>query len=329
MAKDKKSFVAYSDWNSTFEKLSDEEAGKLAKMMFSFVSDLNPEAPDRMTELLFEPMKNQLKRDLKSYEKTLDENSRKGRLGNLKRWHPELHQKVISGTLQLEEAEEIIANGRCSDNSDTVGSPNIATAINSSPNIADNDNVNDNDIDNDILLEKETKEENIIKENFDSEFFPEETPIQELVKEAKEVLRLQKEEKEKKVAAKKEKTQPPDLDAFMEAGREIYQNELKLDFSLYEFALKAKYNSWIDAGWKDGHKKPIQGWKNKLRNVIPHLKPIYGKSNNNNSNNGYSNRTGNTSMGQGGKVSAATLLAERVHKQTSGNGYGGNFTTET
>jgi len=136
-----------------------------------------------------------------------------------------------------------------------------------------NDNDNEDDNDNDVLLKKETKEENISKENPEELFF-EVNPIQE------QVLSKQDAEKRKKVAQKKEKTEPPDLDTFIESAREIYQNELKLDFSLFEFAVRAKYQSWIDAGWKDGNKKPIQAWKNKLRNVIPFLKPIYGKSNN-------------------------------------------------
>ena len=84
MAKDKNSFIAYTDWNKTFEKLSDDEAGKLAKMMFSFVSDGNPEAPDRITELLFEPMKSQLERDLEKYKEVRQKRAESGRNGGLK-----------------------------------------------------------------------------------------------------------------------------------------------------------------------------------------------------------------------------------------------------
>ncbi|WP_185269203.1 hypothetical protein [Chryseobacterium indologenes] len=87
-------------------------------------------------------------------------------------------------------------------------------------------------------------------------------------------------EKKEKSSAKKEKSNPPDLESFLNAAKEIYQNELKVDFSPYSFAVAAKYNSWIDAGWKDGHKKPIEGWKNKLRNVIPYLKPFNHNSQN-------------------------------------------------
>lgn len=110
----------------------------------------------------------------------------------------------------------------------------------------------------------------------DENLFPEEEKLIDLVNPDAE--------KRKKVAPKKEKAQPPDLDAFVQFAKGIYQNELKLDFSLYEFAVRAKYQSWIDAGWIDGHKKPIENWKNKLRTLIPYFKPIYGKANNNSSN---------------------------------------------
>lgn len=74
MAKDKKSVLIYVDWISIFEELSDEEAGKLVKHLFRYVNDKNPEAPDRLTKLLFEPIKQALKRDLVSYKTTCEKN---------------------------------------------------------------------------------------------------------------------------------------------------------------------------------------------------------------------------------------------------------------
>ena len=74
MAKDKKSVLIYVDWIATFNKLEDDEAGRLIKHFFSYVNDLNP-VSDRLTELLFEPIKQQLKRDLKAYEQTCQRNS--------------------------------------------------------------------------------------------------------------------------------------------------------------------------------------------------------------------------------------------------------------
>jgi hypothetical protein len=42
MAENKKAFVAYCDWLESFEELTDEEAGKLAKHLFRYVNDLKP-----------------------------------------------------------------------------------------------------------------------------------------------------------------------------------------------------------------------------------------------------------------------------------------------
>lgn len=309
MAKDKKSFVAYTDWNKTFEKLSDDEAGKLAKMMFSYVNDENPDAPDRITELLFEPFKNQLKRDLKSYEKTLDEKSRKGRMGNLKRWNIDLYAKVTDELMELEEAEEI-AKHRHSDKF-------IATATKTSQKIADTEIVDDIVIDNetDILLEKETKQINLSDQVSEDDFSGDKIPHAE----------------KEKSCAKKEKPQPPNLETFLLYAQEVYQEELKIDYQPYDFTVRAKYQSWIDAGWKDGNKNPIQNWKSKLKNTIPHLKPIYGKFNSNSTNAGFSNQKGNSngSSKVSGKVSASSILARQAREQFAGDSDSGNKTAET
>lgn len=104
MAKDKTSFIAYSEWNTTFKKLTDEEAGRLAKMIFSYVSDENPTAPDRITDLLFEPIKNNLKRDLRKYESIRKNRIEAGRIGGLK------SGKVRSKALRNEANEALASN---------------------------------------------------------------------------------------------------------------------------------------------------------------------------------------------------------------------------
>jgi hypothetical protein len=81
MAENKKAFVAYCDWLESFEELTDEEAGKLAKHLFRYVNDLNPEPPDKITKMCFIPIKQSLKRDLVKYEERADrarENGAKG-----------------------------------------------------------------------------------------------------------------------------------------------------------------------------------------------------------------------------------------------------------
>jgi hypothetical protein len=83
MAEDKKSILVYADWINIFEELEDVEAGKLIKHFFRYVNDKNPEAPDRLTKLLFAPIKQTLKRDLVKYE----EKREKNRQSALMRWN--------------------------------------------------------------------------------------------------------------------------------------------------------------------------------------------------------------------------------------------------
>lgn len=153
MADNKNTILVYSDWIEKFEALTDEEAGKLIKHFFRYVNDLDPVAPDRVTELSFIDIKNSLKRDLKKWEDTLETRSINGRLGNLKRWNNDLFLKVQSNEITLEEAEEI-ANNRKKSHSDKTN----RTATKNVANIAVIDSVIVSVIDNDILLEKESKE---------------------------------------------------------------------------------------------------------------------------------------------------------------------------
>lgn len=146
MAENKKSFVLYADQSDLFNHLPDEVAGKLIKLIFQYVNDKNPETDDLLLKIAFEPIKRQLKRDLKEWEEELKKRSDSGILGNLKRWHPDLYAKVIGGKLSLEDAIKLIP----------IQSPPIAPDKNESPpiaNIAVNDTVNVNVTVNDINTE--------------------------------------------------------------------------------------------------------------------------------------------------------------------------------
>lgn len=89
MAKDKKSFILYCDYLHTFSKLPDEFAGKLIKHVLEYVNDMNPESDDWMINATFEPIKRQLKRDLKKYEKIQERNKVNGALGGRPKKNPE------------------------------------------------------------------------------------------------------------------------------------------------------------------------------------------------------------------------------------------------
>lgn len=47
---------------------------------------------------------------------------------------------------------------------------------------------------------------------------------------------------------------------------------LELKPTLDRMAVEAKYQSWIENDWKDGHDKQIKNWKTKLRATIPYMK---------------------------------------------------------
>ena len=79
MATDKKSFILYCDQKGVWDKLDNEQAGKLIKHIISYVNDDNPEEPDFITGLAFEPIKQHLKRDLKRWETQQDQRSKAGK----------------------------------------------------------------------------------------------------------------------------------------------------------------------------------------------------------------------------------------------------------
>jgi len=68
MAENKKGFVLYADLIHTINKMPSDKAGDLFKHILSYVNDEDPITDDMLIELVFEPIKQQLKRDLRKYE---------------------------------------------------------------------------------------------------------------------------------------------------------------------------------------------------------------------------------------------------------------------
>jgi len=84
MATGKKSFLLYCDIINTVAKLPDEQAGKLFKIILEYVNDNNPTVDDLLLQIAFEPIKQQLKRDLVKWESKSTIRSESGRLGGIK-----------------------------------------------------------------------------------------------------------------------------------------------------------------------------------------------------------------------------------------------------
>lgn len=143
MAEDKKSFLLYTDLIHTVNKMPNDKAGELFKHILSYVNDLNPETEDLIIQLTFEPIKQQLKRDLLKYKESVIDKSNAGKLGNLKRWHKDLYDKVINNQLKLDNALNIAESRKVSHTNNVQSQPIAEIAV--------NDNVNVNDINNNII----------------------------------------------------------------------------------------------------------------------------------------------------------------------------------
>ena len=112
--KGKKSVLLYCDIIHTIEKLDDENAGLLFKHYLRYINDQEPEPPNLLIEIAFEGIKQNLKRDLKSWENKTELRSKSGQLGNLKRYNLDVYNKFIKGIITFEEAQIIAKDSKAS-----------------------------------------------------------------------------------------------------------------------------------------------------------------------------------------------------------------------
>lgn len=148
MSNIKSSFVLYNDLIDTTDDLSDEEAGKLFKMILARVNEREFKNDDRLLKHIFIPIEKTLSRDLTKYENKLREKSNAGAIGNLKRWNPDIYNDFTKGKIDLGEALEI-AKSRKNRNSDKPIA-NIADSDSDS----DSDSVPENVLENDDVVDE-------------------------------------------------------------------------------------------------------------------------------------------------------------------------------
>jgi len=130
MAENKNSFILYADLIHTVKKMPREKAGELFMVILSYVNDENPVIDDMVVDLVFEPVKQQLKRDLKKFETKKKKLSNSGIKGMEKRWG--------KGEEPITTLQDVITDDK------VVISPitNITDNVNDNVTV----NVNDNDI---------------------------------------------------------------------------------------------------------------------------------------------------------------------------------------
>ena len=155
MATDKKSFILYTDLIHTIESLKDDEAGMLFKHLLRYVNDLNPDAPDRIIQLVFEPIKQQLKRDLKDWEKTIIGKSEGGK-----------KSAEIRKNLKLIKDDVSILKSVQHTSTNSTDNVNVNVTVNDNVNVNDTVNVKEKkDIIIDSVFLKKSEVE-ILKEKF-------------------------------------------------------------------------------------------------------------------------------------------------------------------
>lgn len=137
MAENKKGFVLYADILHTVKHLTDEQAGKLFKHVLSYVNDEDPKSEDPIVNIAFEPIKQQLKRDLEKWETIRKKRSEAGQKS------AEARKNKGTNSTSVKSVKQTLTNSTVNDN------VNVTVTV--------NDNVKENVINNNSLLERENK----------------------------------------------------------------------------------------------------------------------------------------------------------------------------
>lgn len=102
----KKSFVGYCDWLPIFRNLEKEEAGTLIIQILEFVNGLDPEPPDRITKIAFEPIKQQLQRDSIKWFEIVEKRSRAGQASAARRKQDAIKSTSVDTFQQVSTVNE-------------------------------------------------------------------------------------------------------------------------------------------------------------------------------------------------------------------------------
>lgn len=193
MAEGKKSFILYCDLVNITDQLNDKEAGQLFKMIVDYVNDRDPEPPNRLLGLTFEPIKRQLKRDLKVWQKNLEKKSEAGlKSAGVKAFKKELEEcEQMDGFKEMSLSDLKYERARCikymNESHGThdhykykawvewynqqiltksTGVESVATksTVNVTDTVTVNDNVTDNDTEN-VTVNYSREEKNLPKSN--------------------------------------------------------------------------------------------------------------------------------------------------------------------
>ncbi len=110
MNTEKKSFVLYNDYKETFEDLTDEEAGKLIKHIFSYINSEDKTLDDRYLKIAFNPIKRQLERDFDKWEGIKQKRSKAGKKS------AEVRKQKSTNSTSVKSVQHTSTNSTVNDN---------------------------------------------------------------------------------------------------------------------------------------------------------------------------------------------------------------------
>lgn len=125
----KQSFILFNDIIDSTDELSDEEAGKIFKMILAKVNGKSIESDSKLLRLVFKPIEKSLERNLQKYENKINEKSNAGIIGNLKRWHPNVYKDFDQGNISLEEAQKLAKTRKTSQSDKSIAKVAVSVPV--------------------------------------------------------------------------------------------------------------------------------------------------------------------------------------------------------
>jgi hypothetical protein len=146
MADNKASFVLYADLLHTVKKLPPEKAGELFKIILEYVNDLNPAVDDPLLDIVFEPIKHQLKRDLVKWENVKTRKSEGGKKSaELRKAAKELENSILNSSSNVKDTSTGFKTVEDTLSNSTQVNISQDTSRSATVNVNDTVNVNVND----------------------------------------------------------------------------------------------------------------------------------------------------------------------------------------
>lgn len=110
MAEGKRSVIIYADLIHTVKKMSSAKAGVLFMTILEYINDLDPIIEDETIDLVFEPIKQQMKRDLKKWELIKEKRSDAGKASAEAKKLAKQNEQVLTNPTSVNTSQQTSTN---------------------------------------------------------------------------------------------------------------------------------------------------------------------------------------------------------------------------